>query len=487
VFAEIHVERGRIRAVLPCHTGSIIITESSTFQFPGCSIYPGFVDNHAHIVGLGNKLSVVSLHTCTSEEECIQTLQQAEIPANGWLYAMGWNQELWHTKNFPTNVNLNAAFPDTPVYASRVDGHAMWVNSAAEKIAGTQSVNGILIDAEMDDIWNAIPPVTEAELRARIILAANECSTKGITEVHDMDVHPEWLNAFRSLAEEGALPIRVQSFVQAQHSEWDKVGVLPAGGELHRIVGVKYYADGALGSRGAWLLSAYADDPDNIGIQLLHKNELVQNIKHAVESGWSSIAVHAIGCAANRMVLDAYQEIREWDGGADVLLRIEHAQHVHPDDVKRFAELRVFACVQPSHCMSDAIMAEHRLDANRLPWAYRWRSLVEQGVKLGAGSDFPIEPPSPLQGISAFVNRIPIGKDEAWFGEERLTVEQALHAFTDWAHATADMDYRRGKIEIGYDADFVILDAEIEATPADRIADINVLATFVAGKRKYSV
>lgn len=487
VFAEIHVERGRIKAILPCEIGTIVRTETRTYQFPGCSIYPGFVDNHAHIVGLGTKLSVVSLHDCKSEQQCVDRLLAAAVPESGWLHAMGWNQENWDVKSFPSGSTLNTAFPDVPVSASRVDGHAMWVNAAAERIAGTTSALGILIDAEMDAIWNVIPKPSSQEVKDRILLAAAECSSKGITEVHDMDVHPEWLPEFTALALEGALPIRVQSFVQAQHSEWDRDGILPAGGELHRIIGVKYYADGALGSRGAWLLSPYADAPGSDGIRLMDKETLLNNIRLAVDAGWTSVAVHAIGCAANRLVLDAYAEVRQWPDGRDLLLRIEHAQHVHPDDVSRFAELSVFACIQPSHCISDAVMAEHRLDSARLPWAYRWNSLISNGVKIGAGSDFPIEPPSPLQGIHAFVNRVPSGKNSSWNSEERLTVAEALHAFTAGAHATADMDYRRGQIEVGFDADIVVLNADLMKCDIEGIDDIQVMATFVAGRLRYSV
>lgn len=488
MFAELHVERGRVRAVLPCSTGTVVKTETDTFEYPGCHILPGFVDNHAHIVGLGERLSVVSLHEATSEAESVVKLVAAGPRSNGWVRAMGWNQEQWPNAQWPSIASLDAAFPTIPVSASRVDGHAMWVNSAALKAAGIDANghSGLLIDDDMAPVFAAIPPRTNDDLRSMILEATSLCASMGITEIHDMDVAEPWLEPFRELAEQGALPVRVQSFVRAHSDEWRIAGQLPAIGEFVRLAGVKYYADGALGSRGALLRAPYHDDEATTGLELLSVDQMYRKVSEAIEAGWPCVAIHAIGDAAVRNVLDVYEQIRQLPNGEDVILRIEHAQHVHPDDVERMSRLRVFACVQPSHCMSDAAMAERRLGPDRLAWAYRWRSLLDAGVRIGAGSDFPIESPNVLAGIAAFVERKPAGVLTSWQGQECITAREAVLAYTQWAHETVGMDYRRGRLDVGFDADFVVVDRDVESSVATEINSAKVMATFVAGKRRYN-
>lgn len=483
---ELHFERGKIRAVLPNTTSVIVRTETDTYEYPGAFVCPGFVDNHAHVLGFGTKLAVPSLRDCSSAKACVDVLQTAIVPETGWLHAMGWNQELWDDHSMPTLTILDNAFPDTPVSASRVDGHALWINTAAAKLAGVDPTNGLLIDTDMEALWTAMPPVDVAEKERRIIEALSQCASVGITEVHDMDVHPADVEIMRGLAEAGKLPTRIQSFVSSQHDEWLAEGLLPAGGELQRTVGIKLYADGALGSRGAALLSPYSDAPDTTGTLFLTKERIEAAARSAIDAGWWAVAIHAIGDAAVRQVLDAYQTVRSWKDGKDIVLRIEHAQHVHPDDQPRFAELNVFACIQPEHCTSDASMAEVRLGTERLQWAYPWRSLAKLGCQIGAGSDFPIEPPSPLKGIHAFANRISQGSGQVWQGQERITVDEAFRYFTQGAHESVDLGYRRGSIELGFDADVTILDRDIHSCPAEEIESIKVLATFVAGKLRYS-
>jgi predicted amidohydrolase YtcJ len=474
---ELHLERGRIRAVMPNAVGVVIRTETRTYEFPGCVVLPGFVDNHAHILGLGSRLASVSLHDAASIAECRARLQQAVIPDTGWLQAMGWNQELWTDGRMPSAADLDDLFPTTPVVASRVDGHAMWVNSEALRRAGITNSNGLLVEDERDPVWTSIPEPTEQDIRSRIAAAAQACVQQGVTEVHDMDVAPRVVAVMREMAETGALPIRLQSFVSAQHDEWIEAGLLPAGGEIQRTAGVKLYADGALGSRTAALLNDYTDDTGNTGMATLTVDQITRAVRAAIDAGWWCVAIHAIGDAAVRTVLDAYAIVRSWDDGSEILLRIEHAQHVHPDDVHRFAELSVAACVQPTQWVSDSKMALLRVGAERQSWAYRWRSLLESGALVGAGSDFPIEEVDPIAGIAAFVNRP---------SSEAITIDQALDAFTSQAHRTADMNYRRGQLDVGYDADLVILDRDPRTTPAAELANIRVMATFMAGQLRYT-
>jgi len=474
---ELHVERGRIRRVIPSSDGVVVRTETSTHSFPGCYAYPGFVDNHCHLYGLGKRLTTVSLHTATSADDCIVRLASPTTTFGGWVLGMGWNEELWTDRSPAAFAQLHSAFAGTPVVAMRIDGHAAWLNADARRACGLdENDTSVLVDAELDGIFKTMPAPTHDELKAMLLTAALECSKHGITEIHDMDVDPAWLEPLRELAESGALPIRVQSFIRAQQNEWDTVGLLPAGGEFLRVCGVKMYADGALGSRGALLLEPYADQADWYGLQLLSVDEMVERIQRAISAGWWIVAIHAIGDAANRNTLDAFEQARNFDGGKEMIFRIEHAQHVHESDVPRFTELGVHACVQPTMQVSDAAMALARLGEQRQSDSYRWRTLLSAGVKIGAGSDFPIEEPGPLAGIHAFTCRE---------GRERLTREEAMHAYTSGAHATSDMMYRRGSLLEGNDADIVILDRDLTTCSDEELRTATVVATITAGVVRY--
>lgn len=487
MFAEVHVERGRIRAVLPCSTGSIIRTETSSYEYPGCNLYPGFVDNHAHIMGLGEFLSNTRLDICTSQKHAIELMQAAQ-PRQGWIRGRGWNNELWSDASMPSRESLDQAFPVLPVYATRIDGHCAWVNSAALKAAGIDPYghSGLLIDDDMLPVMEAMPQYTDDDVRDFIMLAATVCSQHGITEVHDMDVSEAAARITRELAESGKLPIRVQSFVRGQNGEWLEHGLLPAGGEFHRMAGVKLFADGALGSRGALLSAPYSDDADTAGIEILTVEHMLTQCNSALDAGWQAIAIHAIGDQAVTNVIDTYEALRKRDDASEVILRIEHAQHVRPEDVERMKKLNIVACVQPTHGISDAVMAEKRLGQPRLPWSYRWRSFLDAGVHIGAGSDFPIEDPSVLAGIDAFVRRIPRGMQAPWLEHECINQHEALFAFTEGAHMTSGLDYRRGKLAVGFDADFTIVDRDLLSCKPEQILETNILATFTAGVCRYS-
>lgn len=488
MFAELHIERGRIRAVLPCATGTIIRTETDTYEYPGCHVLPGFVDSHAHVVGYGERLALLSLYDASSLQDCVARIADRVRMDDSWVRAMGWNHENWDVPNLPTREALDVCSPAVPVVAMRVDGHAMWVNTAALNAAGIDPTNhpGVLIDDAMQPVWDAMPASSIAEVRQQVLAATAEWVRHGVTEIHDMDVAPVWLEVFRELAESGQLPVRIQSFVRGQHREWIREGLLPAGGELHRIAGVKLFADGALGSRGALLRSPYTDDASTHGIELLSVPELTERMIEIVEAGWPCIAVHAIGDAAVRNVLDAYRVVRDHPSGSDMILRIEHAQHVAPEDVVRMAEMNIIACVQSSHCLSDASMAEKRLGSDRLSWSYRWRSLLSTGVTITGGSDAPIESPSVLEGLHAFVHRIPRGHDASWCSAERISCSEAVDAYTSVAHCASGMEYRRGRVEVGYDADLVIVSHDLCADE-DGVPDgVVVRATLTAGRLRYA-
>lgn len=502
IQAIITVERGRIRSVEPMFGGVRIISEAGNHWYPDAWALPGLVDSHAHIFGLGARLNGLAIYDAMSAEECISRAIQHTSLRGGWVVGMGWNQELWRVKSYPTAAMLDSVFTDVPVYLSRADGHAAWVNSRALTLAGITAATpnppggeilkdkagnptGILVDNAMDLVRSLIPPHSKDEQIACLRAAAQECVKHGITEVHDMDVSPHLLPLFSALAERAELPIRVQSYVKAQNNEWMHEGLLPAIGEMFRVVGLKYYADGALGSRGAALLEPYSDDPSNKGLMLLTEDELYRRAKIGLEYQWD-ISTHAIGDAANRMVLNVYQRLREEELADDTrTLRIEHAQIVHPSDQPRFADLNVVAAMQPVHCISDASMAEQRL-GSRCAYGYPWRSLRNSGIAISAGSDFPIESCNPLLGIDAFVRRVPFGWKKSWHDSECITRQEALFAYTHWAHEAAQMGYRRGIIKPKYDADIVIHDGNLATCAESDILKTNVKAVYVAGERRYS-
>ncbi len=501
VQAKITIAHGRIQSVEPLFGAVEIVTETGHHSYPGAWALPGFVDSHAHILGLGMRLTGLNLFDAISAEECADRVRSHASYSGEWITGMGWNQELWSSKSYPHAHLLDDVLPDTPVYLRRADGHAAWVNSAALHIAGITDqtkdpvggtilrdekhrATGVLVDNAMDLVARHIPKPTEQQQQDMILAATRECSRLGITEVHDMDVHPTLLPLFRDMAEKGTLSVRVQSYISGQNDEWLDERLLPAGGEFLRVYGVKLYADGALGSHGALLTEPYSDAPDTRGLALLSPNELEHKVRTILEFGWN-VAIHAIGDEANRRVLDTYGLMRT-EGVADehVLLRIEHAQTVHTEDQHKFALHSVIPAVQPIHCISDAPMAEQRLGA-RCSYAYPWRSLRNNGAILTGGSDFPIESGDPLLGIDAFCRRIPFGRMAAWNPSECLTRDEALDAYTSWAHEAADVSYRRGKIKPKYDADIVVLDSNLLMCPDEFITSTRVLATYTAGVRRY--
>ncbi len=495
------IHRTKIHSIDAFEGGVKVSTDRGVREYPGCYVFPGLVDAHAHIVGLGMVLDGLSLFGLESAEACARRAYDHGATRGEWVSGMGWNQELWSEPIYPHRALLDELFPSTPVYLRRVDGHAAWVNSealrrasiddhTADPIGGTilrdasGHATGILIDTAMDLVAKQLPDITAVQLRQSIQTALRHCSAAGLTEIHDMDVMPWHLEHFRELAEQGELSCRVQSWVRGQEFEWLEQGILPNVGEFQQTIGVKFYADGALGSRGAALLESYSDVQNEHGLLFLTHAELEERCTQALAQGFH-VATHAIGDAANRLVLDVYQNLRR-SGIADPtqLLRIEHAQIVNASDVNRFAESSIIASIQPIHCTSDAPMAEKRL-GERCVDAYRWKSLLAAGTQICGGSDFPIESFKPLTGIDAFCRRLPAGYDQSWYASERLDRQSALLAYTDWAHQAADMAYRRGKLQAGFDADFVIVDRDLLHCADEDLLSTSIVATYCGGQLQY--
>ncbi|MGA1250206.1 MAG: amidohydrolase family protein [Candidatus Kapaibacteriota bacterium] len=499
IQATITIERGRITGIELSPGGVTIISEQGVHSYPGAYVTPGLVDAHCHLHALGELLNGLQLYNLSSKQATLLACKQHKELRGDWLYGMGWNQELWDESTFPSAKDLDELFPHIPVYLRRADGHAAWVNTKALEFAGINNdtpdpdggtilredgkATGILIDNAMDLIANLIPELSKESKVKNILTASKHCSSLGLTEVHDMDVHPTFLPIYLELAENGQLPIRIQSYVKAQQDQWIDHGCLPAGGEFVRIAGLKFFADGALGSRGAALIEPYADAA-HTGLILMDEETLYQKAKRGIEEGFS-IATHAIGDMANRIVINAYERLRNDDiADDDVILRIEHTQIIRKEDIKRMSKYGMKAIPQSIHCISDATMAQARL-GQRESIAYPWKSLIDQGLKPPGSSDFPIESANPLIGFDAYCRRMPFGDEKPWMPEEIISQEEALLSYTTWAHEAAGMEYRRGRIEMKYDADLTILSQDICACPVEDILNTKVLATYSAGTRRF--
>ncbi|HEX8667662.1 MAG TPA: amidohydrolase [Allosphingosinicella sp.] len=473
----------------------------------GRTLIPGLIDAHGHVMALGFSAIQLDLSDTRSLAEA-----QAKIaayasanPTPRWIVGRGWNQEVWGLGRFPTAADLDAVVKDRPVWLERVDGHAGWANSMAmaeaaitaktpspaggriEKAGGQPS--GIFIDAASQLVEKVVPaplPRTrdQAFARAQQLMLAN-----GLTAAADMGTSTEdWLT-MRRAGDLNLLRVRIMSYAAGIDALLQVAGTGPTpwlyGGKL-RMGGVKLYSDGALGSRGAWLKQPYKDKPGERGLTFLTDTELKNLMSRAAMDNFQ-VAVHAIGDAANAQLLDAIEELSDTYKG-DRRWRIEHAQIVDPVDLSRFARHGTIASMQPVHETSDWRMAQDRMGPERLGGAYAWRSMIANGVPLAFGSDFPVESPNPFAGLAAAVSRMdPQGQPPGgWMPEQRLTLEQALAAFTRTAAYAGFAEDRIGSLEKGRFADFVFIDRDIFANPApDQIRATKVLETWIAGAKAW--
>jgi hypothetical protein len=488
----------------------------------GAVVLPGLIDAHAHVMNLGRFLATVDLFGTGSAEEVAERVGEAarsRAPGD-WILGRGWDQNDWEVKEFPTREILDRAAPANPVFLDRVDGHAVWVNSAALEaggvtastpdVAGGQVVRdadgrptGILVDFATDLVEHAIPVPGEEELVAVLSAAQERIVSLGMTGVHEMGVGPDTLALFRRFDDAGRLVPRVVVYFSARSPaalEWwagEGRDLYGRPGDRFRVRGPKSYADGALGSRGAALLAPYSDAPGTSGTFLVPQDSLKAIVTRALELGLQP-AIHAIGDAGSRAALDAIEAAQRrpvtpcdgnnGTGGCpaddDLRPRIEHAQVVALDDIPRFAELGAIASYQPTHATSDMYWAEDRIGPERIRGAYAWRRMRESGARLACGSDFPVESPNPFFGIYAAVTRQdqegwPAG---GWRPEERMTREEALACFTRDAAWAAGMEDEVGTLTVGKRADFVIVDRDPFTVPVEELFGTRVLRTVIDGE-----
>ncbi|MEO7787580.1 MAG: amidohydrolase, partial [Sphingomicrobium sp.] len=447
----------------------------------GRALLPGLIDAHGHLsdLGLGTlQLDLTGTHSIAELQQRLKAFAAAN-PAPRWIIGRGWNQELWADKRMPTTADLDAVIADRPVWLHRVDEHAAVGNSAALREAGIGTAtkappggrieNGLFFDAARDLVDARMPSPLPAQRERGLANAQAAMLGFGLTTVTDMRTEVGSWNTIRRMADAGRLQLRIISYAADIDQLLSIAGSKPTPwlyGDRLRMVGLKIYADGALGSRGAWLKVPYSDKPDSSGLQFLDDAKL-KNLMSRAAMDHFQVAVHAIGDAANAQVIGAFEELGA-TYGTDRRWRIEHAQILDPADIGRLAKAGIVASMQPTHQTSDRTMAEARLGPNRLAGAYAWRSIAASGAHLAFGSDFPVESPNPFPGIAAAVSRQdPQGNPPGgWRPEERVTLAQALAGFTREAAYAGMAEDRLGSLDPGHWADFILVDRDISAVSA---------------------
>ncbi|NVD27165.1 amidohydrolase [Parasphingorhabdus flavimaris] len=475
------------------------------FQFDGKgqTVIPGFFDAHGHVMGMGFGALTLDLSDTSSLAEALAKISQyaADNPGRQWIIGNGWNQEAWGLGRFPTAAELDAVVADRPVFLSRVDGHAVWVNGAAMAAAGISSATkspgggsieksggkptGIFVDTAMDLFDAAIPAPKPVDRDVALSKAQDILLASGVTSIADMGTTMQDWQSFRRAGDKGRLKVRIISYAAEIENMIAIAGPGPSPwlyDDHLRLAGVKLYIDGALGSRGALLKKPYADKAGESGLAMLSSAQLKNKMSRAAMDGFQT-AVHAIGDQANDDILSAIEELRYTYKG-DRRWRVEHAQIVDPADIGRFAATGTIASMQPVHQTSDRLMAEARLGTDRLVGAYAWQSLLASGAKLAFGTDVPVESPNPFAGLAAAMTREdaagqPFG---GWMPKEKLSREQAWNAYTNGAAYAAFAEDRLGSLQPGRRADFLIIDQDILLATPEQIRNAQVLQTWIAGR-----
>ncbi len=512
--ASILVENGKVAFVGDAGEARRRAGAVSVIRLGGNFVFAGWADAHLHLFGLGKSLEIANLRDTASAEDAAVRMGKsaAALPEGLWVEGRGWDQNRWPGAAFPDARDLDRVLPDRPALARRVDGHAIWVNTAAMKAAGIGpatrdpeggrilrradgSAAGVFIDNAMALVVAAEPPPSAADRERWLLLGAAACARAGLTQIQDASGYDaEGIAALERLAARGALPIRVYATVSPEPQElsafFAKGPRIGGGGDFLTVRAIKAYADGALGSRGAALLADYSDEPGARGLLVTSPERLDSIALDARRNGWQ-LWIHAIGDRGNRVALDAFQkaerELPEAPAGAG-RPRIEHAQVIAPEDFPRFARFAVIASIQPTHATSDMDWAELRVGPSRIAGAYAWRRLKSAGAKLAGGSDAPVESEKPLLGFYAAVTRKDLSGRPAggWRPAERLSRPEALALFTSDAAFAAFEERSRGRIEAGREADLTILARDPMAVSEAEIPAIPVAMTVVGGRIVYA-
>ena len=479
-----------------------------TVDLSGETVLPGITDAHTHLLPLGESLLRLNLKDVTSPEQAVERVRERAGSAKPgeWIQGWGWDEGAW-ASHYPTHDALSKAAPNNPVVLTGLHTYAIWVNQKAMDAAGitrdtkdppngkilhlpSGEPSGVLTDRAQALVTRLVPKPTLEQTKTAIALAAQECLRHGLTAVHEASASALQIEAYRELIREGKLPLRIQVMLDGADPElindWLKRG--PEIDRSHHLTirTIKLFADGALGSRGAAMLEPYSDAPGTKGVVTTPEAQIYGVTRRALMAGFQ-VATHAIGDAANRFTLDAYERaLRETHAG-DARLRIEHAQVLATADIPRFAKLGVIASMQPAHCTSDMAWAEQRVGPQRILGAYAWRSVLKTGAHLPLSSDFPGETLDPFLGMYAAVTRQNASGNPpgGWYPDQRLTLQEALRGYTVEAAYAAFDEQDKGSIEPGKLADFTVVSTDILHAPPRSLLSTQVVLAIIGGQIAY--
>lgn len=482
-------------------------TQSPALDLGGRLVVPGFHDAHLHFWNGAKIKQQLDLRNTESLQRTIEKIAakvEAIEPGN-WVIGRGWDHELWASRELPTKGLLDQISTAHYIYLKRVDGHAAWVNSPVLELLGysadatdppggrimrypeSNEPNGILFDKAYEVLDDIIPDPTFEEKYEWVREAGDFANSLGITSITD-NSPAEMYPVYVDLHKNDQLHLRVNFWIEYDEDLDSLKEYVSAYGSIPRFLDarlIKLYADGSLGSRTAYLQQPYEDDPGNRGLPQYPFEQLLQMARHVVKSDLR-VAIHAIGDAGVKQVLDVYGILTEEFPGQDHRFRVEHAQMLDPADFSRFHELGVIASMQPSHCITDMHWAKRRI-GERARYAYAWRTFLENEVALAFGTDWPVEPLNPMVGLYAAVTRQDTSgyPKDGWYPEERITLAQAIIAYTHGSAYAAGNEEWCGTLEPGKAADFVILDRDIFAAPVQEILSTSVLETYLGGQKVF--
>ena len=486
--------------------------ESKLLNLEGSFVYPGFIDAHAHLKGIGYRELNLNLQGADSLKSMLTqvTIHANKLPTGDWVIGRGWIEKKWPEARFPTLEELDAISSDKPIALERADGHAIIVNSLALKLAGIDrdtsdpiggkidkdingEPNGVLIDKASLLVEKIIPKRSRQDEKNALKKGLYRTASMGWTQLHDAGSPLSDYELLEEIKEEENLPIRIQFYVSDGDEAIQFIETGPYLDSQHMLTarGVKLYADGAIGSRGAAFFNKY-DDYETKGFLIFQKEETMPKLIKALVNG-IQIQTHAIGDLANSVTLDWYAEAFSSVSEANRMIieprwRIEHSQNILPIDQQRFADLKVIASMQPSHAIGDLHFAHKRLGVDRLDNAYTWRSLIDLGVVIAGGSDAPVEIGDPRIEFKAAIGRKDLDGyyQDYWNLDESVSREEALYMFTKWAAYSVFEEDIKGTIEVGKLADLTIFSKDIMVIPEEEIMSSQILMTVVDGRVVYS-
>jgi hypothetical protein len=483
---------------------------TKVIDLQGKRVVPGFNDAHVHFYDGGAGLASVQLRDAKTPQEFANRIAAfaAKIPKGRWILNGNWDHENWSPANLPTRQLIDAVTPDNPIFVNRLDGHMCLANSLALKLAGVTRATpdppggaivrdaqgeptGVLKDAAMNFVYKVIPPPSAAEVAEALRAAMRYAAENGVTSVQDMSASPDVLGVYQQLLARNELTVRVSAHQPL--GDWERlarVGIRAGfGNDKLKIGGLKGFADGSLGSTTALFFEPYVDAPNTAGLpsdEMVNQNQMLERIVNADKASLH-IAIHAIGDKANQTILNFYAEAEKRNGARDRRFRIEHAQHLRAEEIKRFAAQGVIASMQPFHAIDDGRWAENRIGKERAKGTYAFRSLLDAGVVLAFGSDWYVAPMEPLLGIYAAVTRRTLDSKnpDGWVPEQKITVAEAVRAFT-WSSAYASFEEKnKGSIGVGKLADLAVLSDDIFRIAPAAIERARVVLTIFDGKVIY--